>query len=174
MVVPAVAQESGHTTDVKHERQGSYHQVQIGIGHTHIIAVNEDLRDRRWVALASWNLNYNYHIDQRWLIGLHTDLILDKFEIEHGEGDMIERSNPFAIAGMVGYHFWGPFTGLVGGGVELESNRNIGFIRLGLEPGWHFGGGKWEVSLISTYEIKIDAYNSWLFAIGISRFFGFD
>ena len=149
------------------------HQVQSVLSHT-LISEGRDADDsKKWLALASWGINYNFHFDKRWSLGLHSDVILEDFKVRRavGEETTIERKKPVALAAVGGYKFWGPFTALLGGGIEIESDENFGFIRLGLEPGWHFGGGKWEVSVIGTYEIKIEAYNSWMFGFGISRLF---
>jgi hypothetical protein len=122
--------------------------------------------------LPSWGLNYNYKFDKNWQIGLHTDIIIDKFEVEL-EHDMVivERSRPITLALMGGYKTRSPFTFLLGGGIEFEENKNLGFVRFGVEPGWHFGGGKWEVSVVAEYEVKFNHYNSWVLGIGIARLF---
>ena len=99
-------------------------------------------------------------------------MIIEKFEIEL-EHDMLvaERSRPIAVALMGGYKTRSPFTFLVGGGVEFEKSKNLGFLRFGVEPGWHFGGGKWEVSAVLEYEIKFKEYNSSVIGFAIARLF---
>lgn len=173
----AVAQEGEHgdhaNASVEHEEHKFFHhQVQYAVGHTHI-STGLNLEDqRRWISLASHVLNYNYRFDEKWSLGLHTDIIIEEFRVEHSTDEVIfERTNPVTVSLMGGYRFWGPFVGLLGGGMEFAPEEDLGLIRVGLEPGWHFGDGKWEVSISGIYEFKIDAYNSWLFAIGISRYF---
>ena len=159
-------------TAYEEEREQHHHQLQFALAHTHISNGRTTDDQKKWLALASWALNYNYLINEKWQVGLHTDVILEEFRVAHGSDEVIlERSSPVAIAGMAGYKFWGPLMGLVGGGVEFASEGNLSFARLGIESGWHFGSGKWEMSLIGTYEFKFEAYNSWLFGLGISRLF---
>ena len=149
------------------------HQIQFLVGHTHISEGLDSDDDKKWLALASWGLNYNFHIDQKWSVGVHSDVILEDFRVrqDHRNDMSIERRNPIAVAVMGGYRFWGPFAAMLGGGMEFETEENLGFVRIGLEPSWLFGGGKWEVSAVGTYELKIDAYNSWAFGFAISRLF---
>ena len=150
----------------------SHHMIQLMLGHTYIPDGRNADGEKEFLVLASWGLNYNYSFNGRWVLGLHTDMIIDKFEIEL-EHDMIvaERSRPIAVALMGGYKTKSPFTFLIGGGVEFEHNKNLGFVRLGVEPGWHFGDGKWEVSVVVEYEIKFNHYNSSILGIGIARVF---
>ena len=170
----AVGQEEHHSEEHAsgEEHKFHHHQVQYAVGHTHI-STGLDLEDRRrWISLASHVLNYNYRFNEKWSLGLHTDIIIEEFRVEHSTDEVVfERTNPVTISLMAGYRFWGPFVGLLGGGMEFAPEENLGLMRVGVEPGWHFGDGKWEVSIAGVYEFKIDAYNSWLFAIGISRFF---
>jgi opacity protein-like surface antigen len=171
-----LAQDESHHED--REMVGSehgihndhHHQIQFVLAHTHISRGLNTEGKRTWLALASWGLNYNYHFNQKWTLGLHTDFILEQFEVESGEV-VLERSRPLALAGMAGYKFWGPMTALVGGGVELAEEENFSFLRLGLEPSWPFAKGKWEFSILGVYEIKLEAYNSWFAGFGISRLF---
>ena len=157
---------------VTHDSEHAHHMVQILIGHTHIPDGRNQDGEKESLILPSWGLNYNYKFDESWQIGIHTDMIIDKFEIEL-EHDMIivERSRPIALAIVGGYKTRSPFTFLLGGGIEFETHKNLGFIRLGVEPGWHFGEGKWEVSVFAEYEIKINHYNSWSLGLGIARLF---
>ena len=165
--------ESANDTHGAHSAEHYRHQVQRATTHTHISEGRNEAGQRTWLALASWGINYNFHFAPKWSLGLHSDIILEDFLVrrESGEDVIVERKNPVALAAMGGYKFWGPFRALLGGGIEIEESENFGFIRFGLEPGWHFGGGRWEVSAIGTVEIKIDAYNSWMVGIGISRLF---
>jgi len=157
---------------VSQHSEHARHMVQIMIGHTHIADGRNEDGEKEWLILPSWALNYNYKFDESWQIGFHSDIIIDKFEIElEHDKVIVERSRPIALAIMGGYKTRSPFTLLLGGGIEFESHKNLGFVRFGVEPGWHFGEGKWEVSAIAEYEIKFDHYNSWLVGLGIARLF---
>ena len=154
---------SAHTSE-------HHHMIQISLGHTHISAGIDSDGDRKWLILPSWGLNYNYHINEQWQLGVHTDMIIEEFEVENTRITS-ERSRPFALALMGGYKTRSPFTFLVGGGVEFEKEENLEFLRFAVEPAWHFGEGNWEVSAILEYDVKFENYNSWILGIGIARLF---
>jgi len=164
--------EGSTVSHASHPSETHHHKIQIILGHTHISDGRNAQGEKESLILPSWGLNYDYRFNERWQIGFHTDMIIDKFEIEL-EHDMVivERSNPIALALMGGYKTRSPFTFLLGGGIEFETHKNLGFIRFGVEPGWHFGGGKWEVSVAAEYEIKFNHYNSWSIVFGIARLF---
>ena len=82
VILGAQAQEEGHEAHAEEHTEHKFHrhQVQYAVGHTHI-STGLDLEDRRrWISLASHVLNYNYRIDEKWSIGLHTDIIIEEFK----------------------------------------------------------------------------------------------
>jgi len=53
----------------------------------------------KWLALPSWMLSYNRVINNRWAIGLHSDIIIEDFAVESKSrsshaNNVLERSYP--------------------------------------------------------------------------------
>jgi hypothetical protein len=164
--------DSTHLNLGSHTNGHAHHKIQVVMSNTHISNGRNAEGEKVWLVLPSWSINYDYKFDDKWQIGLHTDMITNKFEVEL-EHDMVivERVRPVALALMGGYKTRSPFTFLVGGGIEFEKNKNLGFIRLGVEPGWHFDSGKWEFSVLLEYDMKFNNYDSWVLGFGIARLF---
>jgi len=70
---------------------------------------------------------------------------------------------------MGGFKTSSPFTLLLGGGIEFEKEANLGFMRIGVEPAWPFGQEQWEVSVVLSYDVRFQNYDSWLIGFGIAR-----
>ena len=173
-----LAQEEGEVeTEIEIEQEHEEHEkhrkhaISIGIGHAHINAGIEN-GEKQWLVLPSWMLDYNFWFSERWAVGVHTDMIIETFEAEHGEGSegVIERENPIAIVGALSYKPVEWLALIAGGGVEYEAEESFGLVRLGVEPTWEVTE-KWEVFVNIGHDIKFDAYNTWNLALGIGRRF---
>jgi len=114
-------------------------------------------------------LNYDYFINSRWGLGLHSEILLQQFKYEHhGNKKEVVRENPVGISGVLLYkphHRWTIFTGY---GIEIEKNENIDMIKLGTEYGIEMAKN-WEVGFSLEFDFKPNAYNSLLFGIGFSK-----
>jgi hypothetical protein len=160
---PASAQ-----SDVDEASEGR-HEISLLIGHMHI-AESVEGGGKTWHTLPSWELNYSYFIHPQWLVGLHNDIILEEFLIETTRGEVVERSYPIGMVATVGYLPVHYLTLLLGTGVELAHEEQFAMIRLGIEPTLKFNT-KWEMLINLSYDIKIDAYDSWSLSAGIARRF---
>jgi hypothetical protein len=116
-------------------------------------------------------LNYDYFINSKWGLGIHSDILIQQFKIEkHGHDEEIIRENPISVCGMLlfkPHHRWTLFTGY---GVEMEKNENFQLFRLGTEYAIDLPK-KWEVEFSLEFDYKPDAYNTVLFGIGFSKLF---
>ena len=160
--VPAASEPAGGA----HGMRGS-HRLSFGLGHTHIS--EGKINDKtEWLTLASFSLNYDYWLSDRFGIGLQSDLVLEEFFIESAEGDEIERSYPLTFI-PVGIYKIGKHFGLIGGiGLEVTKADNLGLTRLGFEYGFHVPKN-WEISLEAVWDVKWDYYDSWLMGFTISK-----
>ena len=97
-------------------------RVMIMLGHVFIPkALNLAEGQGRGVALPVWSIGYNYHLHEKWVIGLHTDITVQSFEVERGSKEaQLDRSYPIAPTLMVGHRVLEHGTILVGGGYEIE------------------------------------------------------
>jgi len=153
------------------------HAISFILSHTHIQSGVNNSRGDNWIAAPSFGINYTYLINEKWGIGLHTDIITEEFvvmnkniQIEDGEDEVIERSYPIASAIMLTYKPFKHIAFLAGGGMEFSKEENFSLVRLGVEAPFEIPGD-WEIFGSFTYDINIDAYDSINFGIGISKLF---
>lgn len=146
------------------------HRITLGLGHT-LMSKGVKNGEKVWIAEPSWSLNYDYWISNKWAVGLHTDLIVETFVIEDQDGNDLEREKPVALVPTAIFKPFRHFSFLAGGGMELEKEKNLGLIRLGVEAGWEIPG-KWELGVELVWDEKLDYYNSWSIAFTISKLFG--
>ncbi|ULQ52872.1 hypothetical protein [Flavihumibacter fluvii] len=152
------------------------HSVSLTIGHAHVLNGRDAEGGSKMLSLPMWGLDYNYKISSHWQIGLHTDLVLETFEVEKNlEGDeeveVVERSHPIAPAIMGIYklnHHWGFGFG-VGG--EFAKEENYLLSRAAVEYGAEIRNG-WEVFGVLQYDFRWNAYDTWTIGLGISKSLG--
>lgn len=126
---------------------------------------------REWLSVPAWGLDYNYWINEKWAIGLHTDFIVEKIEVVENlnkEEETIERSYPIAPAMMGVYKPTKHSSFLFGVGAEFAKEENLFLNRVGYEWSTEVGK-KWELALSLNYDIRWNAYDSYTLGIGISR-----
>lgn len=147
-----------------------HHSLGFVVGHTHISEGSKD-GDKKWLTFPSFALDYNYVFSPNWSIGLHNDLIIESFKVETSDGEILERSSPFASAIVGGYKPGKHFTFQAGLGGEFAKEENFALTRLGVEYGLEIRNG-WEFIANVVYDIKWNAYDSWAIGAGISKSFG--
>lgn len=141
-----------------HDLKGS-HRVTLGLGHTHV-SEGEVNGKTKWLALASWSINYDYWISNKWAIGLQNDIVLESYKIEHGDQEILERSYPVAIVPVAIYKPAKRLSLIAGVGTEIANEHNLTLTRLGIEYGWHLPRN-WEVGGTLVWDNKWNYYNSW-------------
>lgn len=162
----SVAQYQPAESNQHHGMKGS-HRLTLGLGHSHISKGKVE-GDTKWLALASWSLNYDYWLADKWAIGLQNDLILESFIIEDHEHELIERSYPLAVVPVVMYKP-GKRLSLIGGmGAEFSKGHTLTMTRLGMEYGLHLPKN-WEAGVAIVWDGKWNYYNSWGLAFTLSK-----
>ncbi|GLB49672.1 hypothetical protein [Neptunitalea lumnitzerae] len=148
-------------------------RLSVGIGHAHIKKGVQ--YDDYGISLASFYLDADYWVSNRLAFGLQTDLILEDYlveqHLEEGESKTHERNSPIAIIPVAVYR---PFDHilLIGGyGLEFSEEENFSMARAGIEYGIELPR-KFEFGVSLIYDVKIEAYDTWVFGVGISKFFG--
>lgn len=166
----------------KHHQESeeeTHHSVSFMIGHAHISTAVKDGKDNEWLTIPAFALHYIYKFNEKWGLGLHTEILLEDFEIagskslENGgepEIETIERNRPVAVALMGYYELHHHLILMLGGGAEFSSKENFALIRLGVDIPIveRFG---WEAFGTFIYDINIDAYNSFNLGFGIAKNF---
>lgn len=153
------------------ENENKTHQIGMLLGHTHMRSGEVDASSKR-LSLPSTTLFYNYHFNETWSLGLHTDFVAENFVAESltGEGRSVERTRPVAPAIMVGFKPSEHFTFLLGGGLDVAKEETLGLLRFDVEYGLEIKNG-WEFLTTIGYDARFDAYDSFQLALGIAKGF---
>jgi hypothetical protein len=141
------------------------------LSHAHVFKGSEAGK-RKTLALPAWAIDYNYHFSPKWAVGLHTDIVLEAYEIEFDKtGGTLKRSYPIAPALTGMYKLNEHWTLSAGAGGEFAKEENFFLTRFGAEYGVEIRHG-WELVGALTYDIKWNGYDSWILGLGISKALG--
>lgn len=160
----------GQEKDPEEDERG-VHKVSVSLGHAH---VHEGIEgdEKKWLVMGSWGINYDYLINSRWAIGFHNDVILEEFKVEdhHGEDEssILERERPWAAKLVGSFKPFKHLSLLAGAGEEIAKEKNYFISTAGIEYGWHLPGG-WELGAEISYDVKWNAYDTWIAGVGISK-----
>lgn len=148
-----------------------FHSIGIAIGHAHAFnGVGEDGK-RKTLVLPYFGLDYNFQINQKWAIGVHTDFINETFVVEkHGSTQELERSRPIAPAAMAMYNFNHHWKIGLGMGGEFAKEGNLWLNRASIEYVCPIRKG-WEVFGAFQYDIRWNAFDTWTIGLGIAYAF---
>jgi hypothetical protein len=166
----AIAQHETHANNsgatAQHGLKGN-HRLTVGLGHTHLSQGRIEGRTE-WLPVASYTLNYDYWLTNKWAIGLQNDWILETFVVEHGDGKELERKKPWALVPVAMYKFANRWVAIAGVGAEFSHGHTLTMTRLGLEYGWHLPKN-WEAGVAAVWDGKWGYYNSWGLAFTFSK-----
>ncbi len=169
MSFAVVGQEkAAHTTHETHDAKGQ-HRFTFELSHTHISEGRGVDGDRKWLALPSVGIKYDYWLSNKWAAGFHTDIITETFIVEEhlGSGVELERSKPLSLLAMALFKPTSHSTFLFGMGGEFAKEKNLIVNRVGYEWGAHVLP-QWEVGGSLCYDFRWNAYDSWSVGIGVS------
>jgi opacity protein-like surface antigen len=167
------AENPVHGEEHSQEHPHPKHMISVEIGHSHL---SEGVRngEKEWITVPSWAINYNYRLNEKWILGVHTDIIIENFEVKTGRSDAglgtIERSKPISVVGVAAYEVMSHVAILSGVGFEYAPEETFTLIRLGVEPAIPLND-RWEVIFSMVYDIKVDAYNNWAMGAGLGFMF---
>ncbi len=147
----------------------SHHKFTLVMGHAHVSkGINILSGDREWQALPAWGLDYDYVLNSKWAIGIHNDIIVESFEVESNGGKVLKRTRPVASAILGTYKLSEHFAAQLGLGGEFATEENFALTRIGIEYGYELPRG-YEISGVLNYDIKWNAYDTYLIGIGIAK-----
>jgi hypothetical protein len=174
--------ESSANDHASHHSEHKKHAISASVNHTMIFNALKNGENPANITLPSFGLNYTYFINEKWRIGLHSDIIIEDFVVKEsssnssdddqhdGEIVGIERGTPIASC-IVGIYKPLPYLGFLAGfGREFSSHEDFTVIRFGIEAPYHLPKN-WELFGVVTYDINIDAYQSLTYGIGIGKLF---
>ncbi|WP_121668030.1 hypothetical protein [Mesonia aquimarina] len=153
------------------EEKGSFHRIGLNLSHTNVFSGVKD-QENKLLSLPSWGIDYDFWFSEKWAIGLHTDILIEKYTVEENldsQNKILERNKPIAPAVMGTYHF-GRHNILFGAGAEFAEEENLFLNRVGYEYGIEFLE-KWELGFSINYDFRWNAYDSFSIGIEISRIF---
>ena len=150
------------------EAEFKRHKIMVVLGHAMTPeGLNVDGK-KTFLFLPSWGVDYDYRINEKWSVGIHTDIIIENFAFEDPNEIIQERSTPLALVVTGGYRIGEHLTAFLGAGAELAKEENLTVVRVGADYGWEVGKD-WEVAVNYMIDFKIDAYNTGVFGVGIAR-----
>ncbi len=178
------SEASKHNTDhanPEHE-EFKHHYIGFHIGHTHVSGGVQN-GDKKWLALPSFGLAYVYGFNEKWGIGIHSEMIVEDFLVQGSSSEsrmvrndagsevaVIERGRPIAVAVIGIYKIHKHIGLLAGGGMEFSEHEDFALVKIGAEFPYHFAHG-WEMFGTLSVDLKIDAYNSFSFGFGVAHLF---
>lgn len=165
-VIFANAQETKNEEENLEKR----HSIALLISHTQIIETIEE-KNRKWISVPSWGIDYNFELNERWAIGLHNDIILETFIIENNDGTELERSSPFATAVVGMFKPIKNMSLILGAGGEFTKEESLFLIKVGAEYSHLILDDNWEIIASLSNDLKLNIYNSWNIGFGIGRRF---
>ena len=175
-----------HAEQAGEHEEHEFKKFSIGgaFSHAHISSVVNSEGDKEWLNLPSYGLYFNYWLNQKWGIGLHSDIIIEEFDVEDPNADEqhaakstseeasanIERGTPIAAAIVLMYQPLEHLVLVAGGGMEFSKHEDFALIRFGVDIPFEMGH-HWEVFGTATYDINIDAYDSYNLGLGVAKRF---
>jgi hypothetical protein len=165
------AQEHGGPNFREHHLHNS---IGFGLSHTHVF--NGVLNGKpKWTILPSFLLDYDYHLNERWSLGGHFDMVVENFIFKLEEGSesiqFVERSFPVSFVATGSYKVFKYMSLQLGAGGEFVlEGENYPLIRGGLDFEYEVGE-LYEVFLNASYDYRFEAYHSLTVGLGIKRFF---
>lgn len=116
-------------------------------------------------------LKYDRALSYQWRVGVHTDFMLEQFEIQQeGRIDLTERSYPINVCAMVSYVFPNNILLSAGVGQEFETHQTFTTITFGAEYEIKLSED-WDVILMSSWDYRVSHYSSLLAGVGFARSF---
>lgn len=147
------------------------HKFTLALGHAHIKEGVEEGKNK-WLVMGAWALNYDYLLSSKWALGVHNDVIIEDFTVEKhlgdGEQKEIEREIPIATKLVGSFKPGKHMSYMVGVGEEFGKGEHLFLSTLGVEYGWHLHKG-WELGGELSYDIKWNAYDTWILGVGVSK-----
>jgi hypothetical protein len=151
------------------------HSLGIMIGHEHVFNGRDSNGEKQTLILPFWGLDYNFQFSPKMVLGLHTDIILETFEVEKnlgsGNEEVVERTRPIAPAILFIYKATEHWSFGLGVGGEFAKEENYLLSRLSIEYGSEIRNG-WEVFGGLQYDFRWDAYDTWTIGLGIGKEIG--
>ena len=167
-IATSVSSQENIHKEMKEEALKGTHRLTLMLGHSHLSEGIQDNGKKGWKVIPSTGLDYDYWISNHLALGLHNDVMIEDFEVEDHGNTVLERSKPFASVAVAIFKPKEHVSFLAGMGGEFAHEGNFAVTRLGIEAGWEMKNN-WEFGISLLYDIKWNAYDTWIFGFGISK-----
>ena len=169
LFIPVVLLAQEHEEDKTHEKT-KHHRVALMISHTHIPSGLPSVSNSGPLIVPSWGFTYNYRFNEKWTIGLHTDMEIATYIIEDENGEQLQRTRPIIISLVGGYNLWKGIEIVVGFGREFEEHHNFWVYRFGIEYNIEIGN-HWDIGPALMFDVKENLYDSWTVGLVVGKKF---
>ena len=160
--------EKEHASHGDFERH--FHSISLAIGHTHIPKGFNGVDGRKGLIVPSWGLNYEYHFNEKWVIGWHNDMEISTYVVEGEHGDEIERERQLTSS-IVGIFRPGKHVGcLAGFGREFERHQGFWVFRAGIEVEFEIAHS-WSLIPYASFDLKETVYDAISIGLATSKRF---
>lgn len=155
----------------KHKESGAHeahwkthrHSIHFAMGSTYIPKASYSSNiDERNIFVPTIGIDYFYKLAERWEIGVMLDYEFGTYLVL--KEDDLERQNAFLTVATAAFDFHDGWNAVIGAGIELEEEENLGIIRLGLER--KFSAERWIFGPSLFYDIK-EGYDTWSLSLAI-------
>ena len=110
-----------------------------------------------------------YFVIEPLAIGLYVDLEVIAYEVDRGDGDIIEREFPIIIAVGGSYEFVKNWLLLAAGGYEIEHRESFPIASLGIEREIKIPDN-WDITPMFVYTFK-EGFGTWKLGVGFGKRF---
>ena len=152
----------------KEEALKGTHRLTLVLGHSHLSEGIQGNGKKGWKVIPSTGFDYDYWISNHWALGVQNDVMIENFEVEDHGNTVIERSKPFSSVAVAIFKPKEHVSFIAGMGGEFAKEENFAVTRLGIETSWEMKNN-WEFGISLLYDIKWNAYDTWVFGFGISK-----
>ena len=167
-IATSVSSQENIDKEIKEETLKGAHRLTLMLGHSHLSEGIQADGKKGWKVIPSTGFDYDYWIGEHWALGLHNDVMIEDFEVEDHGNTVLERSKPFSSVVVAIFKPKKHLSFLAGMGGEFAKEENFAVTRVGIETGWEMKN-HWEFGISLLYDIKWNAYDTWVFGFGISK-----
>lgn len=155
------------THDEEHEQHKKY-KIAASLGMTHIPEAFEHGHEEKAVFVPTIGIDFFYFINHKWSVSFVADLELSNYLINFNREDL-ERHKALILALQAGYKITSHLGVFVGGGLEIESHKNLAVVRLGTEYDFHLQNN-WSIAPSLFFDLK-EEYSTYTVGVAIGKKF---
>lgn len=162
----AFAQEE--SVEIEEEKLEKRHHIALVMSHAWVRQGRNAEGEKEFLVVPSFSFDYNYWINEKWAIGLHTDFLNENFFVETSKGEILERDRPIAPALMGVFKPFERWVFSIGFGREFADEESFTLTRFSVEYGVELPKD-WEVFGFLSQDFRWNAYDVTTLGIGLAK-----